>query len=84
MTEFQLVERAPKRLSFVGADPFDEVHQRRLSASGVRGLIQCVDHQSRDEFVAPVYRRIRCARSSRICETRFFLASRCNTVITVV
>ena len=58
MTGFQLVERAPKRLSFVGADPFDEVHQRRLSVSGIRGLIQRVDHQSRDEFVAPVYRRI--------------------------
>ena len=56
MTGLQFIECAPKRLSFVGADSFDEMHQGRLPASGVCGLIQRVDHQTGDQLVAAVHR----------------------------
>jgi len=58
VTGFQFVECAPKRLSFVGANPFDEIHQRRLPAPGIRGLIQRIDHEPGDESSRPVHRCI--------------------------
>jgi hypothetical protein len=35
MGGFQLVEGTAKGLGLVGADPFDEIHQRRLPAPGI-------------------------------------------------
>lgn len=84
MIGFQFGESAPQRLGLVGADALDEVHQRGLPPAGILGLGQRVHHEAGDEFVAAVHGAYRCARSSRIWETRFFLASRCSTVMIVV
>ena len=50
----QFGQRAAQCLGLVGADPFDEMHQRGLAATGVRGLVERVDHQAGDELVAAV------------------------------
>ena len=54
----QLGQRAPQRGRLVGADPLDEVHERGLPATRVRGLVERIDHQPGDQLVAAVRRRV--------------------------
>ena len=39
MTGLEFIESPPKRPSLVSTNPFDKMHQGRLPASGVCGLI---------------------------------------------
>ena len=51
-------ERSPQRCRFVRADTFDEVHEGGLATPRIGRLIERVDHQTRDELVATVGRRV--------------------------
>lgn len=55
---FQISQRAPKRFGLVRTDPLDEMHQRRLPAAGVSGLIQGINHEPGDEFVTSARGRV--------------------------
>ena len=54
MFGFQFGQRQAQRLGLVRADAFHEVHQRGAPASGVGGLVERIDHQTRDQLVAAV------------------------------
>jgi hypothetical protein len=56
MVGLQLRQRTPKRSRLVGTDTLDEVHKRRLPATGFPCLVESVDHQACDQLVAPVRR----------------------------
>lgn len=58
MVGLQLRERTPKRSRLVGTDALDEVHKRCLTATGFPCLVESVDHQACDQFVAAVRRRV--------------------------
>ena len=58
MLGFQLGQCPAQGGGLVGADPLDEMHQRRLPVAGVGGLVQGVDHEPGHQFVPAVDRRV--------------------------
>ena len=58
MAGLQFGECPAQRFCLVSADTLDEMHQRRLSAARVCRLVQGVDHQPGDQFIAAMHGRI--------------------------
>ncbi len=58
MLALQFGQCTTQRSRLVGTDPLDEVHQRGLPAARVRSLVQRVDHQPGDQFVAAMRGRV--------------------------
>jgi len=54
----ELSKCPPQRSRFVSTDALDEMNESGLPAAGVGGLIERVDHQTSDELIATVHRRI--------------------------
>jgi hypothetical protein len=50
----QIGQRPAKGIGLIGRHPFDEMHQCGVPITGIGGLIQGVDHQTGDEFIASV------------------------------
>ena len=54
----QLGEGPPQRGRLIGTDPLDEMHECGFPAARVRGLVERIDHQPGDQFVAAMRRRV--------------------------
>ena len=81
---FEFGQRAAQRGGLVGSDPLDEMHQRGFPTARVGGLVERVDHQPGDEFVATTHGCVAvCPVIAVLCHEVFF-ASRCRTFMTVV
>jgi len=58
MMGFEFGEGRPQGIGFVGADATDEVDEGRSATGGFVGLVEGIDHEAGDEFVATVDREV--------------------------
>ncbi len=52
---FQIVEGAAQGFSFISTHLLNEIHQRRSAITDIGCLVECVNHQSRDQLVTTVH-----------------------------
>ncbi len=58
MSLFEILQRATQRFRFVGADALDEVHQSSPPITNLGSLIERINHEPRNQFVATVDGRV--------------------------
>lgn len=58
MLSFQFGQGSSKGIGFVCTNPLDEVHQCGLPAADIGSLIQRINHEPSNEFIATMHRPI--------------------------
>ena len=58
MLALQIGQRAAQCVGLIGPDPFDEMNERGMPVTGVGGLGQRIDHETGNQFVPAMGRRV--------------------------